>query len=300
MAWWSDWFTRTPAPTPAPAPRPAPTPLRAASPAPVAAPVNRSRAEVARMVVDQLVALHGIGFRRLVVHTEDDRGRLRVRATDVVPDPEARDYRYTCDRPVATALLGMAIEALRDAGTDEGRPPWDGQELEVTRDGARIQVTPGSDPIRLDPRNLIVSEALLATIDGYAATLEANQDALRARVAGQPFGWDRAAGTVQFGERRLRARLLGSWSKPNTSWCWSWANRSYAPELVAEVRTSATAAAAEGLVAFAVGGFPCDEGFAWSVAMAAAARLDAPHLYRHDLPDKGIQLFFALLDHAGR
>jgi NDP-sugar pyrophosphorylase family protein len=118
------------------------------------------------------------------------------------------------------------------------------------------------------------------------------------RISSYPeYSWDQEEQILQFNkddkELIFKVVFLGSWSKTNTEWLWSWANTT----LLDSVRKSSSVvkrmSETTGLDIFITERFPADESTAWELASLAVQNLDAIAAYRH--PGSDSHLFLAIM-----
>lgn len=262
-------------------------------PPPPASPDDRSVAELAHEVADHVVVLHDLVFQRARVRCERAGGRLRVESVDVTLAAAGTPHDYARDPFVRTALLSSACDALAAALAATGHK-WDGRELRVERAGDQLELACG-EALRASvaTRDLVPSPAFLAAVTRARTDFDARQERVKASYHGKPWTFDKPTSTLTFaGADRVAATLLGSHSGDLHTWLWSWANRSLATVDTAGLRATGERLAADGQRVYACAGLPCDEGFAWSIALAAASACGRPALYT--APVGPTRLFFAI------
>jgi len=91
---------------------------------------------------------------------------------------------------------------------------------------------------------------------------------------------------LEGGELVMPAQVLGSYSRTQYSWCWSWANATYKPidwNAVAQLRDHLSQSVGAG--ALWRPGFFSDERFALLVAQLAAEQLDALGIFARDVTE---------------
>jgi hypothetical protein len=264
-------------------------------PAPPGGPDDRNLAELVHEVADHVVVLHDLVFQRAVVRCERAGGRLRVASIDVTLAPGGGEpHDYARDPLVRTALLSDACDALAASLAAEGHA-WDGRELALERAGDHVHVVASDEALRatVAVRDLVPSPAFLATVTRARAGIDERQERARASYAGKPWSFDQSTSTLVFtGTTKVPATLLGTFSGEQYTWLWSWANPSLDAVDTTQLRATCDRLAADGQRVFACAGLPCDEGFAWSVALAAASLCSRPALYT--APVGPTRVFFAI------
>ncbi len=310
---WRSWFKSTPTstatPTPpgpppaAPPPRPEPPPAAGAQPQ-LPRPFAAAIALLDRL---SLQAPRGWGRLDLAFEPQSGTGLLRVQQLDVRfgATPPGPDAPLHLDPGLQAAFLAGAVTELRDAFRADGHA-WDGLRLAVERHPDTFKI------ICAGPGNAFASLSIQAGalhfgepfLDAFAArgqSLLARQQALGPRLAALSprYLWKHDGGTSRIVfvaddgfETVVPATLLGSHSRSDQTWCWAWANRGFAPELLTAVK--GLRAQPDGLAVFRHPGFPCEEGFAWDIAMLAADALGGQPAFSRLLEPSGVRVFFAM------
>lgn len=278
-----------------------------------ASPGGQSVVDSAFVVLDLWMLSHPRGWDSIDIRFEQVSGALVVAEQTVHVASDApsslSDALSTLDPVGLTAELSAAFAALHVALTRDGQH-WDQQSARCTRidDAYTLELLNESaqpaTKIELRNDDLMFGEQFLVALDTMALAVPSRQKRLAAAIESHlSKSWDRDQDPshlrVQLADGRtlvLRADILGSYSRAEQSWCWSWAN-AFPPNATAAARALAKPNAGMGFLRMP--GFACQEALAEIVALAAADQMDGRAMLKWELEGKGIVLFFAVeLEHA--
>jgi hypothetical protein len=142
----------------------------------------------------------------------------------------------------------------------------------VVLEGA-VEIPIGEAPLK----DRLFTSALAAEAAASMPAAIERQNRLRERLEGMK-GWSYSQDTVTLklelprASQSLRSNVIGSFSAGESTFLWSWGNRSFSPEVRGDVARLKSDPA---LALFRRAGFFCDEDFALIAAMLAAHRLGA-------------------------
>lgn len=296
-------FTKAPS---APQAAPAATPNQAP-------PSGQSVIDSAFVVLDLWMLSHARGWDSIEIRFERVGGAIVVADQNVHIASDApsslSDALAKLDAGMLAAELSAAFAALHRALTLDGQH-WDQQRARCTRVGDNFTLellnesTLPATKVELRDDDLMFGEQFHVALDTMALAVPSRQKRLAATIdAHVSKAWDRDNDPshllLEFADGRklvLRADILGSYSRSEQSWCWSWANA-----FPANATTAARALAKPnpGMGFLRMPGFACQEALAEIVALAAADQMDGRAMLRWELAGKGIVLFFAVeLGHA--
>ena len=251
--------------------------------------------------VEQVFCLHPHGWTEVEIVLSARDGVPRVEETDVTlaeegPDPRAFHLDPARRRAwLAEFLAGIYHEMVGDLA---GFASWN-VHVERTTDQT-VRLSNFGHTFEIDLPDLVVSPALLRLFDRHGESMEERQESLETAI--EPWGdvvdWNQEDHALIFeneeGTRHsLPADLVGSFSPPEHTWLWGWANESLASDLRAPSREIPDRAPNDlGIVDR--DGFFCDQPFSYSVAMFGSHVLGKQPMFRFPVGPDGPHLYFAV------
>lgn len=201
---------------------------------------------------------------------------------------------FPCDVFQQTGFLNNAFVRLQAELEPHGiRWGWGKARLERTAAGTiKLRLLDDDQEtanFELSAADLLFGEELATAYETREAAFGAHQARLTLQGAGGWGAWllNEATGTLDFLEddqlvARAPAVVLGSYSRLEQTWCWSWANRHWLehPCLVEPVRELANSASEwPGMGVFRMPGFDADPIFSDALAQLAADLLGGHAVY---------------------
>ncbi len=284
-----DWFSKKPK-VPQPPPEPLPPPV-----------VPPEASGVALEFAEQVRLLHPMAGDQIRVTLHSVEGRARVHKTEVIalsPDAVVPEGLVLDDGLHTAHVAGMAEELGGMLGVGPDR--WVSLMIDVFVD--HLSLLGASVPF--EPKDIAFGQDFMQAVAALDDVMPARQQALQERMSAigpaSP-GWDREAGVITFtpdsgAPLELPVDVLGSYSPEMGSWCWAYANSSFAVDLIQAISSLRDRAQVGEIEAvFRRSAFAASEPFAFSVAYLAAERLGQRAVWRWPLRT-GVQLFFAIKD----
>lgn len=275
-----------------------------------------SVAEAAMDAADPIGGLLPLDWTTARLELDDVGGSLRVKNISGAVTASSEPSYGTGPAEVGAwmAALGAGFSRLREVLLSENAP-WDGGIAEVEREPlrrahVRLSDTRGrvTHEIAVAPEiacgQLLNHEIVRIFADSEEARTQATADlaAWRSTVARWAYRIEQRLLDFQFRDgsaEHYPAQILGSFSEPERSWCWSWANRSYEREDYAALLSFRDKAMGyKGMGAVWRPGFFCARQFCTNVAWLVTEESGGTTVWQHD-DGQGLTTFFAVMDVGG-